>query len=205
MLFQKTKLIFLIYEKLIGYKYLFITDFYHDFEAEFIKNNFIHLTGLNISIESSRFFDNLKNGTASYSMIAKRQTHDIKTINKKFRVLRELELFLENKFEESNLIIDDFRSLTSDKNMFSYSLRNEKKRFTLVFSKNNCARSVRYELSAQGQDRQKVIFILRKKKNDRSYNTLIYRDENYEIIDIPRLTLGKYMFDTSGNLYKTRD
>lgn len=204
LIFEKIKKIFDIYNKLIGCHYLFITDSNKYYDAEFNRKNFAHLIGVSISTDPIRFYDNLKNNTLSYDIISDNQIHDLKTINKKCRVLKEIDLFLENKLNNRNIIIDDFHSLTVNKDNFLYSLRNDASRFTLVFSKDNYARSIRYELSAQGQNRQRIIFILKRKKNEKIYKEIIYNDPKYKIIEIPKYTNNDFVFTANGYLIKTQ-
>lgn len=180
---------FLVYKNLEPYEYLFITESWMLYNGLFLKGDFLHLTGITIRDgNDEEFYNKLSNNTATKEMISDIQIHDMKTINRKARIMKNLEMFVENKCNSSNLLIENFGTLTTDH--LVYAIRNDEQKYTLAFTSDNNARSSRYELSSIGTKRENIICIFKKDKNTNTYNSLVYKDKDLKIetivINLPK-------------------
>lgn len=180
---------FLVYKNLEPYEYLFITESWMLYNGLFLKGDFLHLTGITIRDgNDEEFYNKLSNNTATKEMISDIQIHDMKTINRKARIMKNLEMFVENKCNSFNLLIENFGTLTTDH--LIYAIRNDELKYTLAFTNSNNARSSRYELASVGTKREKIICIFKKGRNTSIYDSLVYKDKDLEIetivINLPK-------------------
>lgn len=180
--------------------YLFVTEDGSCHPAVFLQNDFVHLTGIKILIDNVEFYNDLKKGRGRYSNIDPVQKYKDNIINKKIRLIKDLENFINNRIDGENLVIEDFNSMTSGKGVFNYSLRSDTKRYTLVFGKFNNARSARYELASLGFNRKKIICIFVKDRESKEYQRISYLDKNYSVADILKKIPLPYHLSKNGGL-----
>lgn len=199
-LFKKMQEAFDIYEKFENLDYLFVADDGCCYPARFYQRDFVHLTGIKILGDESRFYISLKKGTASYNDLDTNQKYSNNNINKKLRLLTDLDAFINNRIDGENIVIEDFESLTTGKGFFNYSLRSDSKRYTLVFGKHNNARSARFELASSGFNRKKIICIFVKDRESKEYQRISYLDKNYSIADILKKIPLPYHLSKNGGL-----
>ena len=105
-----------------------------------------------------KFYDDYKDGKANYGVINLNKTYNRTTINKKISVIKNLQAFIDNKLDGENLVIEDFKTLTAENEIFKYALRNDDRRYTLGFGIHNNAKS-KFMISAINSP-QKQLFLL---------------------------------------------
>lgn len=176
---------FEIFDNFIYHDYVFVTEDYKTYLAKFEKKDFLHLIGISVyPMNERKFYDDYKDGKANYGVINLNKTYNRTTINKKISVINNLQAFIDNKLDGENLVIEDFKTLTAENEIFKYALRNDDRRYTLGFGIHNNAKSTRLELASVGTIRQKVICVLRKNRDAKEYTELIYISKNESIQSI---------------------
>lgn len=206
LLLSKIKSVFPIYQKYVNKAFLFVTEDGSDYLGYFTSKDFIHLTGICINSIDIDFYNDIKLGKESFRSISEKQTHDNITINKKIEVLRNFDLFILNKSNYQNLIIEDYRTLTTDTNHWSFALRNDYLRYTLCFNNiDSAARSIRKELVAPGSISKKVICIFSRTISDKEYTNIEYLDSRFSISNVIEKLYPKYFLSDSNNLKYNKD
>lgn len=201
LLLNKINSVFPIYQNYVNKAFLFITEDGSDYLGYFSSKDFIHLTGISIKCSDIDFYNDIKLGRESFRSISEKQNHDNWTINKKIEIIKNFDSFVLNKCNLQELIIEDYRTLTTDTSRWSFALRNDTLKYTLCFNNSDSsARSIRKELVAPGLIRKKVICIFSRAISDKEYTKIEYLDSAFSISNILEKLYPRYCMSDSNNL-----
>ena len=177
------------YNKLIGKRFLILTEDGNHQEIEFHIADFKHLTGLQSSLKDTNFFYNSRNGILQLNDIKRNQKYNLNTLKHKTNKIQKIDRLIYADVNQELVLI----GIKTDTYTFNLGIKNDNENICVAFvGRDNHARSLRRK-NADSIQELKIIAIFEKQIGNnisqQKYDSIVYMK------DIVQLKLNKYDFE----------
>lgn len=159
-----------LYNQMIGYDFLIIVENYDSIIMKFRKEDFLHLTGLKLTVSDRSFYNMFTSNTFIKTNIKKQQKYTYRVINKKLDNL----INMINCFTSVNhkLLIKRIHTHTRD---YPYGIVGDNFILCLDGENKYHPKSIRNDkINTDYDDVVNIIAIFRKRDADKTFNDNIY-------------------------------
>lgn len=168
--------------KLMDKNILIICEDGQDYKVRFLKDDFIHLTGVKSNLSDSRFLENSYSGFLSIGNINPNQKYNWSTLKSKANRIEKIDKIIYADVQDS-LFMEKLHTNTYE---YDVAIRNTKMNACVGFKEEmNKARTLRKSTnSTNAESTKKIIAIFSKKTQEQLYNELIYINNVKTLIKI---------------------
>lgn len=176
------------YNRLVGKRFLILTEDNNYQEIEFHVADFKHLTGLQSNLNDDRFFYNSRKGILELGNIKNNQKYNLNTLKHKTNKIQNIDKLIYADINQELVLI----GIRTDTYTFNLGIKNEKENICVAFvGKDNHARSLRRK-NTDSTNELKIIAIFEKQMrtdvSKEKYNSIVYMK------NVNQLKSNKYDF-----------